>query len=347
MTAAVPREELEPPAPARPKHRGRDFDPADYRMPVGDHLEELRSRLFKALGGAFAAFFVCLLVAKSYLLPPIVAPLIEALEANDVNPQVFFTGVADPFMVYLRISMIGAFVLAGPWVIWQVWGFVASGLYPRERRAVTRYLPFAFLLFFGGIAFVWYVILPITLSFFLGWSMTIPLPSGYADAPPVPAAVVGSPVVVPSIPGNPESPVPLQLWFDTGAQRLKTYHDGHVRVIPFGSENLAAPMITLPDYVSLVLVLLVVFGLSFQLPLVVYAVIRTGLVEASALRGQRKLVYFVIVFLACAITPGDVLTATLGLIGPLILLFEAGIWLGARGRPEARPGGFEVAAKDR
>ena len=50
------------------------------------------------------------------------------------------------------------------------------------------------------------------------------------------------------------------------------------------------------------------------------------------MREQRRIVYFAIVFAACAITPGDVITATLGLIGPMILLFEIGIWLGDRGR---------------
>src|SRR5690606_7209847 len=80
----------------------------------------------------------------------------------------------------LRLSMIAAFVVAGPWVLWQAWQFVAAGLYRHERKAVTRYLPLSLLLFFGGIAFAWYAVLPWTLTFFLSWSMTIPMP----DPPP-------------------------------------------------------------------------------------------------------------------------------------------------------------------
>ena len=320
--------------------RLRDLDPDDFRMSVGDHLEELRSRLIKAIIGAFIAFFGCLLIAKQYLLPLIAGPLIEAHYANELNPQIYFTGVTDPFFVYLRLSMIGAFVLAGPWVIWQIWGFVASGLYRHERKAITRYLPFSFLLFFGGIAFVWYFILPITLSFFLGWAMTIPLPATYEST----ATVEVEPGSIPQIPqlaGDPVDPPPMGIWFDTTMYRLKVFlpHDnpgegeplGEVRVIPFGSANLTAPIITLPDYVNLVLVLLIVFGLSFQLPLLIMAIVRVGLVEATVLRQQRRIVYFVMVFIACAITPGDIITATLGLIGPLILLYEVGIWLGERG----------------
>lgn len=316
-------------------------------MSVGDHLEELRGYLIKALIGVVVSFFGCLFIAKQYLLPYIAAPLIAALRATDVSPQLYQTGVADPFMVYLRLSMIGAFVLSGPWVIYQAWSFVAAGLYAKERKAVTRYLPVSLGLFFAGIYFVWKFILPLTLTFFLAWASSIPLPMEYDDVPNVPAADV--PVVtIPSIAGNPEPAVPYQIWFDTASQRLKTFvpdrdpdEPGHVRVVPFGSENLVAPIITLPDYVNLVLVLLIVFGISFQMPLAVMALIRTGIVPAEALRGQRRIVYFVMVFAACAITPGDIITATIGLIGPLILLFEVGIWLGERGSPR-RHGDTEV-----
>ena len=323
-------------------NRASDDDPDAFRMSVGDHLEELRGHLIKALVGVFVSFFGCLLIAKQHLLPFVAGPLIEALERNEVSPQLYQTGVADPFMVYLRLSMIGAFVLAGPWVIYQAWKFVAAGLYAKERKMVTRYLPMSLVLFACGIAFVWWLILPLTLRFFLMFSATIPLPRNYGDVPKVPAAEVQVQQIV-QVAGDPEPKVPFQYWFDTTTQRLKMYvpnlsdptQEGHVRVIPFGSENLVAPIITLPDYVSLVMVLLVVFGLSFQLPIVVMALVKTGLIPAQTMREQRRIVYFAIVFAACAITPGDVITATLGLIGPMILLFEIGIWLGDRGKPQA------------
>ena len=312
-------------------YRRADFDPDEFRMSVGDHLEDLRRHLILALVGLVIAFVGCLTVAKPLLLPFIAGPLIRALRDADVSPQLHFTGVADPFMVFLRVSMIGAFVIGGPWVIWQAWRFVAAGLYPKERRAAVRYLPVSFLLFAGGVTFVWYVILPLTLSFFIGFGTTIDLPAGFDESPPV--AVADEDVrTVPRLAGDPASPVPLQLWFDETTDRLKLYVDGHVRVVPFGSNNLAAPLITLPDYVSLVLVLLIVFGLSFQMPLVVAGVVRAGIVPASTLREQRKVVYFVLAIAACLITPGDVVTATVGLIVPLILLFELGVWLGERGR---------------
>ncbi len=312
-------------------YRRSDFDPDDFRMSVGDHLEDLRRHLILALVGLVIAFVGCLVVAKGFLLPFIAGPLIQALRDADVSPQLHFTSVSDPFMVFLRVSMIGAFVLGGPWVIYQTWRFVASGLYPKERKAMVRYLPLSMLLFGAGVMFVWYVILPLTLSFFIGFGTTIKLPAGFEDSTPV-AVDTADVQTVPRLAGDPADPVPLQLWFDETTDRLKLYVDGQIRVVPFGSNNLAAPMITLPDYVSLVLVLLIVFGLSFQMPLVVAGVVRAGIVPAQTLRDQRKLVYFALVIAACLITPGDVVTATIGLIVPLILLFEAGVWLGERGQ---------------
>ena len=318
----------------------RDWSPDEYRMSVGDHLEELRSRLIKALVGVFVAFFGCLIIAKTYLLPYVAGPLIAALREADVTPQMFFTNVTDPFFVYLRLSMIGAFVLAGPWVLWQGWQFVASGLYANERRAVTKYLPLSLGLFFGGIAFAWWVVLPWTLSFFLSWSMTIPLP----DAGPTPLIENAPQDMVAVIPGDPAAPVPGQWWFNSVTQQIKIHlpsgdpkEPGLTRVLAFNPTNLAAPIITLPQYVSLVMVMLITFGLSFQLPVVVMALIRSGIVDADLMRQQRRYVYFAMVVAACVITPGDVIIMTVSLIGPLILLYEAGIWLGERGRKPSEP----------
>ena len=71
-------------------------------------------------------------------------------------------------------------------------------------------------------------------------------------------------------------------------------------------------------------------------PIVVMALIRTGIVQPEVLRQQRRYVYFVMVVAACVITPGDVIIMTISLIGPLILLYEAGIWLGERDVVRAR-----------
>jgi sec-independent protein translocase protein TatC len=133
--------------------------------------------------------------------------------------------------------------------------------------------------------------------------------------------------VVEALGGDPVAPLPHQLWFDTVQNRLKMYLDGKVRVINFGPDNLLAMQFTLTDYLSLVLQLLLMFGLAFQLPLVVNALARLGIVEIAQLRAFRRPVYFGLACLAAAISPGDVVTATIALLVPLVFLYELGIFM--------------------
>src|SRR4029079_16765308 len=95
---------------------------------------------------------------------------------------------------------------------------------------------------------------------------------------PTTAEAALPPVTVPSLKGDPLKPAANQLWINEVDGRLKMFYRGEVRVIPFGPQNLTAPMITLPDYIDLVVGMLITFGLSFQLPLAVMALARIGLV---------------------------------------------------------------------
>jgi sec-independent protein translocase protein TatC len=146
---------------------------------------------------------------------------------------------------------------------------------------------------------------------------------------------------VQSLDGDPPSPREYQIWFDGSQDRLKFFSKGKVRVIPFGPANLINTQFTLPDYLDLVLRLLLTFGLAFQLPLVVMALARLGIVELATLKKLRRYVYFGLSVLAASLAPGDVVTATLALLAPLILLYELGLFL-ARGpspkAPDVYPG---------
>jgi Sec-independent protein secretion pathway component TatC len=244
------------------------------------------------------------------------------------------------FGVYLKCSIICAGVIASPWMLWQMWQFVAAGLYASERRTVTRYIPLSIGLMLAGVLFVYYFVLPWTLQFLMSFSINIPLPQEFSTpvtTQPTAAANVAS--FVQTLPGDPAAPQPYQLWFDTAGQRLKFFVDGKIRVIQFGAENLASPMIMLPDYVDLVLGMVLIFGISFQMPLVVLALATLGIVEIEQLRAARKLVYFVLAIAAAVITPGDVFTATIALMIPLCGLFEFGLFMAARTtRRDARAG---------
>ncbi|HEY7086468.1 MAG TPA: twin-arginine translocase subunit TatC [Tepidisphaeraceae bacterium] len=304
------------------------YDPDNYRMTIGEHLEELRWRLILALVGLGIAFAVCLVFGQQ-VMAAFCKPLITTLQQYEINPQIYFTQVSDPFMVYIKISLVSACAIAAPWIVYQIWLFVAAGLYPAERQIITKYVPLSLTLLISGMVFVYYLVLPWTLQFFLAFSVSIPLPSYYHPSSTV---ATTQHVVLPLLQGDPEHPKEGESWINTADGRWKLFFNGHVRVAAFGPENLTAPIITLPDYIDLVFGMLLTFGLSFQLPLVVMALVAVGIVERDALKKMRRYVYFGMSILAAAITPGDVVTATIALMIPLCGLYELGIWLSRPGK---------------
>jgi sec-independent protein translocase protein TatC len=312
-------------ASSSPVDQRAAFDPEEYRMTVGEHLEELRRRVVLGLVGFGLVAIVCFVYGKE-MVSYFCQPLRKALEEVDVSPQMYITDVSSGFGVFMQISLICAAAISGPWMIYQLWQFVGAGLYPHERKYITRYVPLSISLFIGGMVFVYFLVLPWTLSFFLSFAAQIPLyPGGHPEAPRV--ATTQPLAVVPYIGGDPTNAVDGNMWYDTTQKRLKMMHGGIPRVIPFGPSNLIAPHITLPDYIDLVVGMLVVFALAFQLPLVVLALLNIGILELETAKAARKYVYFVMVIVASVITPGDVITATLALLIPLCLLYELGIVL--------------------
>jgi sec-independent protein translocase protein TatC len=310
-----------------------DFDPDEFRMSIGDHLEELRRRIVLGLAGLFVAAIVCLIFGKD-VLSIFCRPLMIALQKQDISPQIFVDQLADGFMVYIKISMITATAIASPWIVYQLWQFVAAGLYPHERKTVTKFVPLSLGLLITGMVFVYFMVLPWTLTFFISFANNIPTP--FLNSPTVATSTTTQPSFVQAIPGNPAAPSPFQIWFDTNEGRLKMFANGKIRVIPFGSNNLLATHFTLPDYLDLVIQLLLTFGLAFQMPLVVMAIARIGIVDIPTLKSFRRYVYFAMSILAAALAPGDVITATIALMVPLILLYELGILLAVMGEKAAK-----------
>ena len=84
--------------------------------------------------------------------------------------QAVTLNVQEAFMTYMKVSFISGFVIASPWIFYQLWLFVAAGLYPHERKYVHTYLPMSIGLFLGGVAFCFYAVLPVVLDFLLGFN---------------------------------------------------------------------------------------------------------------------------------------------------------------------------------
>lgn len=316
-----------------------DADPDSYRMTVGEHLEELRLRLILALVGLFVAVLACLPFCEK-VLGFLCLPLIHQLRTHDINPQIHYRELTEPFMTYLKVAIICSIAIAGPWMIYQIWQFIAAGLYPHERKMVTRYIPLSVTLFLSGIVFVYLVVLPLTIAFFIDFGSLLNVP--FVSSAPA-EVVVKNPYTIPMVAGNIKDAPPGALWIDTTSRELKLMMpalDGDpkhakVRVIPFGPDKLAAPIITLGDYVDLVLTFMLTFGLAFQLPLVVLALVSLNIVEVEFLKKKRKVIYFGMTVASAFIAPGDIVTSMLALLIPLIILYEFGLWLVAFSRKRA------------
>ena len=337
MSTATPKPPTvgaQPPQANGKKKSGHrhDLDPDDFRMTVGEHLEDLRRRLFLALIGYVAVLVVCFLYGEQ-VISLFCAPLVEVLERRDINPQLVFDEVGEGFMVFIQISMISAAAIASPWILYQLWQFIAAGLYPNERKYITRYLPLSIGLLIGGLLFVYFMVLPWTLDFLIKFGTDIPaMRRGGGDITvPVLIEKVGQ-ANVPVFNGNPPQAANGDLWIDSTRGQLKMMYGGHVRVIAIRSEKLLAAEIKLSTYIDMVVTMLLIFGLSFQLPLVVLTLERIGIVEMETLKSARRYVYFILAIASAVITPGGDIPTMLLLTIPLCGLYELGIWLAKLGK---------------
>jgi len=297
------------------------INPDDYRMTVGEHLEELRRRLILGLLGLVGAMAVCLFFGDKVLIL-FCRPLYTVLEEKNLSSALKTDTLAEGFSIWLTVNLVTALALASPWLIYQMWLFIAAGLYPAERKYVTRYAPLSVGLLMSGMAFVYFLVLPWSLEFFIDFTSGIELPSNQiATTQPYER------LLVPILKGDPPTPMDGELWIDSTSSRLKVAHDGKIRSARLTIDSLISPEQNLGDYIDLVIGMLITFGLSFQMPLVVLALERVGILSIPQLKELRRYVYLALTVLAAAITPGDVLTATVALIIPLALLYELGIWL--------------------
>ncbi len=136
--------------------------------PLIEHLAELRTRLIRSV----LAFVVGMMVSYGFsqtifdfLASPICAQLIDATGECGL----IYTGLQKGFTTALRISMFGGFILAFPVIGWQLWKFVAPGLYAKEKNAFLPFLLASPVLFLIGASFAFYVVLPLAFDFFLGY----------------------------------------------------------------------------------------------------------------------------------------------------------------------------------
>lgn len=128
------------------------------------HLIELRDRLLRMLVG-FLLTFLCLFPFANRLYTLLAQPLLAKLPEGG---KLIATGVTTPFFVPMKVAMLVAFVLALPYMLYQLWAFVAPGLYAHEKRLVLPLVIASTLLFLSGMAFAYFLVFPVVFGFLVG-----------------------------------------------------------------------------------------------------------------------------------------------------------------------------------
>lgn len=140
----------------------------DSSAPLIEHLTELRNRILYSL----AAFVVCMIACFSVWNPIfnfMTQPICDALAAREQDCGLVLIKLQEGFFVAIRISVMGGFALSFPIIGYQLWRFVAPGLYKSEKQAFLPFLVASPVMFFLGAAFAYYIVLPIAFDFFLGF----------------------------------------------------------------------------------------------------------------------------------------------------------------------------------
>ena len=125
------------------------------------HLTELRKRLIHSFIFLFIFFIICYLFAE-YLYGFLVEPYANAVQHENSNRRLIFTALQETFLTYLKVSFFTAFFITCPFILTQIWKFIAPGLYKHEKKAIIPYLVLTPILFFLGV-------MPLAIKFFLSF----------------------------------------------------------------------------------------------------------------------------------------------------------------------------------
>lgn len=245
-----------------PARRDGQEDIDASKAPLMDHLIELRQRLIYTLLGIGVAFIVCFAFAKQ-IYNILVRPFKWA--RGDQAAKMIFTAPQEFFFTQLKLALFGAVCLAFPIIANQIYKFVAPGLYKNERQAFVPYLIATPILFTIGALCVYFVVMPLALTFFMSMEQTT----------------------------------------------------GDVQIVLEARVS---------EYLSLIMTLIIGFGICFQLPVVLSILARAGIIDGQNLRDFRRYAIIAITAVAAVLSPPDPFSM-IAMMLPTILLYEASIIL--------------------
>ena len=226
-------------------------------MPFLDHLEELRWRIIYSLAAILVSVGIGFWIAMSFDVVGLLArPILPLIPEH----RLVYTHPGEAFTVILNAALTIGTVLAAPMVLYQVWAFLSPALHRHERRIGMGVLFSGLLLFIGGAALAYFVVVPLALPWLMG----------------------------------------------------------------FSGPSLVA-LITAEEYFSFVFSMVLTFGVSFELPIVILALAALGIVTPQFLSKYRRHAIVLIVIIAAFLTPGDLVWTTIALSVPLYALYELSV----------------------
>jgi sec-independent protein translocase protein TatC len=150
------------------------------RMSFGDHLDELRTRILRALLGVVVGAIVCLVFGKD-ILGVVLRPIHEVVTRH--GGDLVWLKVQEGFITYVKLSLVVGLFFASPWVAYQLWSFVGEGLYAHEKRYVRMFAPATLVLFVAGALFCYFVVLPWGLEFLIAFGTDVEVPGHAGEGP--------------------------------------------------------------------------------------------------------------------------------------------------------------------
>lgn len=141
-------------------------EPAEDKLPLTMHLEELKKRLVRSLIAIGAGFVLCYFF-KDGLFGIITRPLMKVLPKDS---YMIYTSLPEAFFTYMKVAFFASLFLTAPFWLYQIWKFISPGLYPREKKYVIPFVLTSTSLFVGGILFAYFLALPPAFGFFVEFS---------------------------------------------------------------------------------------------------------------------------------------------------------------------------------
>ena len=132
------------------------------------HLTELRKRLIHSFISLTILFVVCYIFSEE-IYGFLVSPYAEAVKDSQIERRLIFTALQETFLTYIKVAFFAAFFLTCPYILIQIWKFIAPGLYEHEKSALMPYLVLTPILFLLGGMLVYYLIMPLAIKFFLSF----------------------------------------------------------------------------------------------------------------------------------------------------------------------------------